>query len=111
VWVWNVQDNPQGGWSNYYPGDAYVDVASLDVWYKGFPSSSDYQQMQSIAGAKPIAIAEMGKVPDGVLLQNQPRWAYFMIWSEQLRGSNTDAAIQSAYFHARVLNQGELKLP
>jgi mannan endo-1,4-beta-mannosidase len=111
IWVWNVQDNPQGGWSNYYPGNSYVDVASLDVWYKGFPSSSDYQQLQAIAGTKPIAIAEMGKVPDAALLQSQTKWSYFMIWSEQLRGSNTDAAIQSAYFHPRVLNQGELALP
>ena len=111
IWVWNVQDNPAGGWAGYYPGANYVDVVSLDVWYKGFPSSGDYQQLQSIAGSKPIAIAEMGKVPDASLLQSQTRWSYFMIWSEQLRGSNTNAAIQSAYFHPRVLNQGELTLP
>ena len=111
IWVWNVQDNPQGGWANYYPGASYVDVVSLDVWYKSFPSSSDYQQMQTIAGSKPIAIAEMGKVPDGALLQSQTRWSYFMIWSEQLRGSNTNAEIQSTYFHPRVLNQGEVALP
>lgn len=111
IWVWNVQDNPAGGWSNYYPGADYVDVVSLDVWYKNHPSSGDYQQMQSIAGSKPIAIAEMGKVPDASLLQSQTRWSYFMIWSEQLRGSNSNAEIQSAYFHPRVLNQGELTLP
>lgn len=111
IWVWNVQDNPAGGWSNYYPGANYVDVVSLDVWYKNHPSSGDYQQMQAIAGSKPIAIAEMGKVPDASLLQSQTRWSYFMIWSEQLRGSNSNAEIQSAYFHPRVLNQGELTLP
>ena len=111
IWVWNVQDNPQGGWSNYYPGNSYVDVASLDVWYKNYPSSSDYQQMQSIAGSKPIAIAETGKAPDSALLESQTRWSYFMIWSEQLRGNNTNAEIQSTYFHPRVLNQGELTLP
>ncbi|WP_419998784.1 glycosyl hydrolase [Streptomyces boninensis] len=111
VWVWNVQDNPAGGWSSYYPGASYADVVSLDVWYKGHPSSGDYQQLQGIAGGKPIALAEMGKVPNASLLQSQPRWSYFMMWSEQLRGSNTNAEIQAAYFHPRVLNQGELKLP
>ncbi|MBP2459066.1 mannan endo-1,4-beta-mannosidase [Clavibacter michiganensis] len=111
IWVWNVQDNPQGGWADYYPGTSYVDVVSLDVWYKNYPSSSDYQQLQTVAGSKPIAIAEMGKVPDGALLQSQTRWSYFMIWSEQLRGSNTNAEIQSTYFHPRVLNQGEVALP
>ncbi|MFJ8695771.1 glycosyl hydrolase [Streptomyces roseolilacinus] len=111
VWVWNVQDNPEGRWADYYPGDAYVDVVSLDVWYKNHPSASDYRQMQDIARGKPIALAEMGKVPDSALLDSQTRWAYFMIWSEQLRGNNTNAEIQAAYFHPRVLNQGEVRLP
>jgi mannan endo-1,4-beta-mannosidase len=111
IWVWNVQDNPAGGWSTYYPGSQYVDVVSLDVWYKNHPSSADYQQMQSIAGTKPIALAEMGKVPNSTLLDSQTKWAWFMMWSEQLRGNNTNAEIQAAYFHPRVLNQGEVVLP
>ncbi|GGV29752.1 hypothetical protein GCM10010277_12750 [Streptomyces longisporoflavus] len=111
IWVWNVQDNPAGGWASYYPGNSYVDVASLDVWYKNYPSTADYQQLQSIAGSKPIALAEMGKVPNSALLNSQTRWSYFMIWSEQLRGNNTNAEIQAGYFHPRVLNQGEVKLP
>lgn len=111
IWVWNVQDNPNANWSSYYPGSNYVDVVSLDVWYKSYPSASDYSQLQSIAGGKPIAIAEMGKAPNSALLTTQTRWSYFMIWSEQLRGNNTNAEIQAAYFHPRVLNQGEVALP
>ncbi|GAA1824557.1 glycosyl hydrolase [Agromyces salentinus] len=110
IWVWNVQDNPAGGWANYYPGSSYVDVVSLDAWYKNHPSAADYQQMQAIAGSKPIAIAEMGKVPDASLLTNQPRWSYFMVWSEQLRANNSNTEIQNAYFNPRVLNQGEVNL-
>jgi mannan endo-1,4-beta-mannosidase len=111
IWVWNVQDNPAGGWSNYYPGNQYVDVVSLDVWYKSHPSSADYQQMRSIAGTKPMAIAEIGKMPTAALLDSQTQWAWFMMWSEHLRGNNTNAEIQAAYFHPRVLNQGEIALP
>jgi mannan endo-1,4-beta-mannosidase len=110
IWVWNVQDNPAGGWANYYPGSTYVDVVSLDAWYKSYPSAGDYQQLQSIAGTKPIAIAEMGKVPDAAFLTSQTRWSYFMMWSEQLRANNTNAQIQSTYFNGRVLNQGEVAL-
>ncbi|MFG6278491.1 glycosyl hydrolase [Microbacterium sp. 5K110] len=111
IWVWNVQDNPNANWSSYYPGSSYVDVASLDVWYKSYPSSGDYAQLQNIAAGKPIAIAEMGKVPNANLLTSQTRWSYFMVWSEQLRQNNTNAEIQAGYFHSRVLNQGELGLP
>ncbi|MBD5786261.1 RICIN domain-containing protein [Cellulosimicrobium terreum] len=110
IWVWNVQDNPNANWSSYYPGSSYVDVVSLDVWYKNHPSQGDYQQIQSIAGSKPIALAELGKVPNASLLDSQPRWSYFMVWSEQLRGNNSNTEIQSAYFHPRVLNQGEVQL-
>jgi mannan endo-1,4-beta-mannosidase len=110
IWVWNVQDNPTANWSQYYPGSNYVDVVSLDVWWKNLPSSGDYQQIQSIAAGKPIAIAEMGKAPTAALLDSQPKWTYFMIWSEQLRGSNTNAEIQNAYFLPRVYNQGEITL-
>ncbi|MFF5075690.1 glycosyl hydrolase [Actinoplanes sp. NPDC000266] len=109
IWVWNVQDNPAGGWASYYPGGGYVDVVSLDAWYKNYPSSGDYAQIQSIAGTKPMAIAEMGKVPTAALLDSQPRWTYFMLWSEQLRGNNTNAEIQNAYFLPRVYNQGEIR--
>ncbi|WNV84644.1 glycosyl hydrolase [Umezawaea sp. Da 62-37] len=111
IWVWNVQDNPNANWASYYPGSQYVDVVSLDVWYKGYPSSGDYQQIQNIAAGKPIALAETGKVPNASLLDSQTRWAYFMVWSEQLRGSNTNAEIQAGYFHPRTLNQKEFTVP
>ncbi|MFF8700955.1 glycosyl hydrolase [Streptomyces albidoflavus] len=40
IWVWSVQDNPEDGWSRHHPGDAYVEVVSLDVWYKNHPSQA-----------------------------------------------------------------------
>ncbi|MDB5478924.1 MAG: mannan endo,4-beta-mannosidase, partial [Alphaproteobacteria bacterium] len=110
IWVWNVQDNPAGGWAGYYPGSTYVDVVSLDAWYKNYPSAADYSQIQTIAGTKPIAIAEMGKMPNAAFLSSQPRWSYFMLWSEQLQGNNTNAEIQETYFNSRVLNRGEVSL-
>ncbi|MEU6991074.1 glycosyl hydrolase [Streptomyces sp. NPDC046465] len=88
-----------------------MDVVSLDVWYKNHPSSADYQQMRTIAGTKPMALAEMGRMPTASLLAGQPQWAWFMMWSEHLRGNNTNPEIQAAYFHSRVLNQGEITLP
>ncbi|WP_267893941.1 hypothetical protein [Streptomyces sp. CB00316] len=59
---------------------------SLDVRYKNHPSSADYQQMRNIAGTKPMAIGEIGKVPTAAMLRSQPQWAWFMMWSEHLRG-------------------------
>lgn len=86
-------------------------MVSLDAWYKNYPSTADYQQIQAIAGSKPIALAEMGKVPTPAFLASQPRWSYFMVWSEQLQNENTNAEIQASYFAAPVLNRGEVTLP
>ncbi|MBW6437098.1 ricin-type beta-trefoil lectin domain protein [Actinoplanes hulinensis] len=110
IWVWNVQDNPAANWSQYYPGANYADVVSLDVWWKSHPSAADYQQIQTVAAGKPIAVAEIGKMPTAALLTAQPRWAYFMMWSEHLLGNNTTAEIQAAYNIPRVLSRGEISL-
>ncbi|MCM3522185.1 glycoside hydrolase family 26 protein [Curtobacterium sp. P97] len=111
VWAWNVQDNPAGGFSNYYPGTGYVDVVTLDAWYKAFPSAGEYQSLRSIAAGKPIALAEVGTLPTAANLSAQPEWAWFMEWSEQLEGSNSPQAIKDTYYNPRVLHQGDLTIP
>ncbi|MFL6118551.1 glycoside hydrolase family 26 protein [Actinophytocola sp.] len=103
VWVWAVKDLDMGQAGQYYPGAQYVDVAALDVWMKPNSSASDYQTMLDIAQGKPIALGETGTIPSPELLAAQPRWTYFMEWSEYLQGANSNAAIQRTYFDGRVL--------
>jgi len=112
VWVWNVKDVNMGGIGSYWPGGSAVDVASLDVWVNMEPSASDYQAMLAVAGGKPIALAEVGRVPSPSLMNAQPRWAWWMVWAEWLTDPayNTNAAVQASYFSPRVLNRGEIDL-
>ncbi|MFN2629194.1 MAG: glycoside hydrolase family 26 protein [Gaiellaceae bacterium] len=90
LWIWapNVQDNPQlswNHWTNYYPGDSYVDWVGIDgynwgttqSWSKGSTLSwSTWQSFGQIFGGspsvyrdfkgrKPIMIAESGSVKQG----------------------------------------------
>ncbi|GAA1527537.1 hypothetical protein GCM10009827_050720 [Dactylosporangium maewongense] len=113
VWVWNVKDVNMGSIADYWPGPSYVDLATLDMWVKYAPSTSDYQAMLNIAGGKPIALAEVGQVPSVALLQAQPRWTYFMVWAEYLTDPayNNNAAVQNTYFNSRVLVRGEFTVP
>ncbi|MCS7478469.1 glycosyl hydrolase [Umezawaea endophytica] len=113
VWVWNVKDVSMGSIADYWPGPSYVDVASLDVWAKYDPSASDYQAMLNVAGGKPIALAEVGRVPSPALMDAQPRWAWWMVWAEWLTNPayNSNAAVQASYFSPRVLNRGEFTIP
>jgi mannan endo-1,4-beta-mannosidase len=112
VWVWNVKDVSMDSIAGYWPGASYVDVASLDVWAKYEPSTSDYQALLAVAGGKPIALAEVGRTPSPALMNAQPRWAWWMVWAEWLTDPayNTNAGVQASYFAPRVLNRGEINL-
>ncbi|GGJ42274.1 glycosyl hydrolase [Deinococcus roseus] len=110
IWVWNVKDVGMDRLADYYPGADYVDVASVDMWYKDFPTSSDYNSMLSIAGSKPIALAEVGKVPSPSQLTSQPRWAYFMTWAEYAQTVNTPATLTATHQAANVLTRDELNI-
>jgi mannan endo-1,4-beta-mannosidase len=109
VWNWNVKDVNVGSVGDYYPGDSYVDVASIDMWNKNFPSASDYQSMRNVSHGKPIALGEVGKIPTPEQLDSQPLWTYFMVWSEYLTGNNSDAEIQRTYYAGRVLTLDEMQ--
>jgi mannan endo-1,4-beta-mannosidase len=77
IWTWCVKDVDMGNIGDYWPGENYVDVASLDMWVKQYPTNADYQAMLNLAGNIPIALAEVGSVPSPSVLQQQNRWTWF----------------------------------
>jgi mannan endo-1,4-beta-mannosidase len=110
VWVWSVQDiwdNNTNSWNfdAYNPGDAYWDVMSLDFYDGNGYTSDKYQAMLSVAGNKPIAIGECTTLPSPDELTNQPRWTYFMGWSELVQQNNSSSAITAVYTASNVLTQ------
>jgi mannan endo-1,4-beta-mannosidase len=111
IWVWNVKDTDPARMAEYYPGDAYVDVVSLDVWNSRFPSTTVYRALESLAGSKPLALAEVGKVPSPAEIAAQPKWTYFMVWAEYLTDPayNNDAAVKASYYDPRFLHQGDVR--
>ncbi len=107
VWVWNV--NSPGGNAGpidgYYPGTKYADIVTMDIYGKF--DQSYYTSMLALAEDKPIALAEVGAMPSLEVLAQQPRWAYFMMWSGMGEATNSPELLQ-AMFHARnVLNRGD----
>lgn len=108
VWVWDMQDfdNLNNDLVNYNPGSNYWDVAALDV-YSGF-ADWKYQAMVNASGGKPIAIGECDKLPDANLLSSEPRWTFFMSWSELTFSSNSTSQIQNLYNASNVITQDEM---
>jgi len=110
VWVWNVNAPSinAGAIDDYYPGPQFADIVTMDI-YSEFKQSY-YTGMLELAAGKPIALAEVGAMPTPELLERQPRWTYFMTWSEFIRSANSLAQANSLYHSPRVLNRDDPRL-
>lgn len=110
LWVFSVA-GPDGEWAAplepFYPGAEYVDVVALDTYDPGFPMSS-YEAVTAVAGDKPVALSEVGSLPDPDAL-GQPRWAYYMVWGNYMDGISSEAVTENVQ-NTRTLTQGELGL-
>jgi mannan endo-1,4-beta-mannosidase len=107
VWVWNV--NSPGGNSGsidtFYPGAKYADIVTMDIYGKF--DQGYYTSMLALADAKPIALAEVGAMPSLDVLVQQPRWAYFMMWSGMGEAVNSPEQLQAMFHAPNVLNRGD----
>jgi len=106
LWVWNVNapGGNAGSIADYYPGAAYADILTIDIY--GEFKQDYYTEMLKLAAGKPIALGEVGAVPTPAILAAQPRYAYFMAWSGF--GANTDLAALNATYHSpRALNRDD----
>lgn len=97
-----------GPYADYYPGNDNVDVLGLDA-YIGFKQEF-YDGLLALAGDKPVALGEVGKLPTPAVLAAQPRWVYFLEWNTMLTGSNSTEAIQSLYADPRTLTRDRVRL-
>ena len=109
LWVWNankVNDDVKntGSYRDYYPGHPYVDILATDI-YGGDYQDRHYEELQDVADGRPVALGEIGAVPDPALLNRQPGWAWFMIWPDFLDGTNTHEAIRALYQAPLVLSR------
>jgi mannan endo-1,4-beta-mannosidase len=110
IWVWNIQDFPTlaSDVNSYSPGASYFDIASLDFYNGDGLTTAKYNAMLGIAGTKPIAIGEIGALPTAAQLAAQPRWVYFMGWSDLVFSQNTQAQLIALYGATNVLTLDEL---
>jgi mannan endo-1,4-beta-mannosidase len=110
VWVWNV--NSPGGnaapISDYYPGPQYADVVTMDIY--GEFKQDYYTEMLAVAAGKPIALAEVGGMPSPEVLERQPLWTYFMVWSEFIQSGNPLDLANATYHSPRALNRDDPRL-
>jgi mannan endo-1,4-beta-mannosidase len=110
VWVWNV-NAPNPDWvsiNEYYPGAQFADVVTMDIY--GEFKQEFYTSMLALAAGKPIALAEVGGLPTPEILDQQPRWTYFMCWSEIIRTGNPLDKVVAVYHSPRMVNRDDPRL-
>ena len=110
LWVWNA-NAPRGNagpYADFYPGHEYVDILASDV-YRTY-EQSHYDDLLALAEGKPIALGEVGTLPTPEILESQPRWGWFMQWSDLLERSNKPEGIKAIYGSPRVLTLDEVEL-
>jgi len=106
IWVWNA--NALRGsvrpYADLYPGHDTVDILATDIYGADY-RQAHYDDLAALAEGRPIAIGECGEVPTPDVVDSQPRWAWFMVWTSLLTHSNTPEAIRAIYNYPRALKQ------
>ena len=104
VWVWSVDrpSTPIRKFSNFYPGNDYLDILALDVYGSDF-NQAYYDSLMSLSKGKPITLAEVGNPPSNEVLRNQPNWTYWVIWAGMVRNT-TKQQFKDLYSNPRLLS-------
>lgn len=114
IWVWNPnaprvkKDDDAAPYHLFYPGNDYVDVLAADIYNNDY-KQSHHDQLVELGMGKLIAMGEIGNVPAPSVLDQQPKWSWFMIWARFPWTDNTPDAIRKLYSHPRVITRDQLQ--
>ena len=115
IWVWNAngpRDIPEDeayAYSDFYPGADYVDILATDVYNNDY-EQKDYNELLELADGKPIALGEVGQLPKVNVLEAQPKWSWFMVWSNWLETANSPQAVKDVYNYEKTVTRDELHI-
>ena len=90
VWVWSVDrtgNKPERAFTNYYPGNQYLDILAIDIYGNDFDKIY-YDGLLALSQGKPVTLGEVGTPPSPVILEQQPNWVYWIVWSGMTRGTS-----------------------
>lgn len=115
IWVWNAnapRDIPKDEGFDYelfYPGHDYVDILATDVYHYDY-EQNEYEQLLKLAEGKPIALGEVGQLPKTNILEVQPKWSWFMVWSNWLETANTEERVKNVYDYKNTITRDEVQI-
>lgn len=96
IWVWNGQS------ADWYPGDEYCDIVSLDVYNSAYDygaSPSAFAELASWAdNGKLVTMSECATMPDPELIvRDNAYWLWFAVWNWDFIVVNGTTELSDAY--------------
>lgn len=110
LWVWSpsAPNDYAEPFEPYYVGHLRADVLAVDVYYNEY-ELSHHDNLLKLGGGKPIALGEVGELPDAELLEgDQNQYVWFMAWGDELEKNNSRRKINALYEMDRVLHRRDL---
>ncbi|MCK9206324.1 MAG: glycoside hydrolase family 26 protein [Salinivirgaceae bacterium] len=111
IWVWSP-DKPWHGLKEYYPGDDFVDIVSMDIYPEKDTNvvfrQEWYNEIKTLAGSRPFAIGECSKMPGLKEMEAQPGYGWFMLWSDLGYKSNSIEELIEVFNSDKCLTADEL---
>ena len=115
IWVWgangprDIPGDEAYAYKDFYPGADYVDVLGTDIYHTDY-EQKDYTELLDLAKGKPIALTEVGELPNSLVLNAQPEWIWFVVWSDWIYTHNSKQQVMEVYNREQTLTLDEVKL-
>lgn len=96
IWVWNGQN------ADWYPGDAYCDIVSMDIYGNPHDYGANPATLAELAGwadnGKLVALSECGTMPDPeLIIRDKAYWLWFAVWNWDFIVVNGTTELSDAY--------------
>ena len=111
IWVYSINDLPDAAW---YPGDAYVDIASADEYQSTIDPNvnitSKWDAMKTlVAPRKLIALSESGSLANPDQIRGYATWwSWFCAWQGTYIRSQQVGFLRSLYADRDIITKDKL---
>lgn len=104
IWVWNAQD------PDWYPGDAYCDIAALDVYGPSHDygvSPTTLKEVNSwVNGKKMVTMSECATMPDpDLIVRDNAYWLWFAVWNWDYLVVNGTTELSEKYTELEMMKK------
>ena len=115
LWVWgangprDIPGDEAYAYKDFYPGHKYVDILGADVYHLDY-EQKDYNELLQLAQGRLITLSECGELPSEAVLKAQPKWSWFLVWTNFLTDHNTRQQVKEVYDRPQTLDHADVLL-